>query len=159
MDKTRSTTRPCDIQEKNPPSKIKSEKKKRIEKESISDSESDKENEIVIKREKKVSVEQKTKFEFPGEYSDTKPILILSKSDYHQFIPGTKKFSEIQFITEPIYNAMMKCMRDVFKFHDDYDTANNNPEMKIHRSITNVLRNSINTNQFTEKKEKEEKEI
>ena len=163
MDKTRSTNRPTDIQEKIPPSKVQSEKKKRIEKESISDSESDKENEIIIKREKKVSVEQKTGFEspeeFPEEFSYTKPILILSKSNYHQFIPKTKKFSEVQFITEPIYNAMMRCIRDVFKFHDDYDTANNNPEMKIHRSITNALRNSINTDQFTEKEEKETEEF
>jgi hypothetical protein len=159
MDKTRSTNRPSDIQEKKPPSKIQSEKKKRIEKESISDSESDKENEIVIKRKKKISVEKKTGFEYPEEFSDTKPILILSKSDYHQFIPETKKFSEVQFITEPIYNAMMMCIRDVFKFHDDYEMANKNSEMKTHRSITNALRNSINTNQFTEKEEKETDEF
>ena len=158
MDKTRSTNRPSDIQEKIPPSKVKSEKKRRIEKESISDSESDKENEIIVTRKKKISVEKKTEFEYPEEFSDTKPILILSKSDYHQFILETKKFSEIQFITEPIYNAMMRCIRDVFKFHDDYEMANKNSEMKTHRSITNALRNSINTNQYTTEEEIVERE-
>jgi hypothetical protein len=155
MDKTQPRTSPTVKQEKGQPLKKQSDKKNRIEKESISDSESDKENEIVIKREQKVSVEQETEFEFPEEFSDTEPILFLSKSDYHQFIPKTNKFSKVQFITEPIYNAMMRCMQDVFKFHDDYDTANNNPEMKTHRNITNALRNSINTNQFTEKETEE----
>jgi len=158
MDKTRSTNRPSDIQEKIPPSKVKSEKKRRIEKESISDSESDKENEIIVTRKKKISVEKKTEFEYPEEFSDTKPILILSKSDYHQFIPETKKFSEVQFITEIIYHALMKCVINVFKFHTAYDTANNDPEMKIHRNITNALRNSINKNQYTTEEEIVEKE-
>ena len=158
MDKTRSTNRPSDIQEKSLPSKIKSEKKRRIEKESISDSENDKENEIIVTQKKKKSVEKKTDFEYPEEFSDTKPILILSKSDYHQFIPETKKFSEVQFITEHIYNALMKCVIDVFKFHTAYDTANNNPEIKTHRSIINALRNSINTNQFTTEAEGLEEE-
>ena len=62
MDKTRSTNRSSDIQEKSLPSKIKSEKKRRIEKESISDSESDKENEIIVTQKKKKSVEKKTDF-------------------------------------------------------------------------------------------------
>ncbi len=158
MDRTSSTNRPSDIQEKSLPSKIKSEKKRRIEKESISDSEIDKENEIIVTQKKKKSVEKKTGFEYPEEFSDTKPILILSKSNYHQFIPKTKKFYEVQFITERIYNALMKCMINVFNFHTAYDTANNNPAMKIHRNITNSLRNSINTNQYITEEEIEEKE-
>ena len=160
MDRTSSTNSPSDIQEKSLPSKIKSEKKRRIEKESISDSEIDKENEIIVTQKKKKSVEKKTDFEYPEEFSDTKPILILSKSNYHQFIPETKKFSEVQFITENIYNALMKCVIDVFKFHTAYEMANNNPAMKIHRNITNSLRNSINTNKFTTEAEglEEEKE-
>ena len=53
MDRTSSTNRPSDIQEKSLSSKIKSEKKRRIEKESISDSEIDKENEIIVTQKKK----------------------------------------------------------------------------------------------------------
>jgi len=158
MDRTSSTKRPSDIQEKSLPSKIKSEKKRLIEKESISDSEIDKENEIIVTQKKKKSVEKKTDFEYPEEFSDTKPILILSKSNYHQFIPETKKFSEVQFITENIYNALMKCVIDVFKFHTAYEMANNDPETKNHRSITNALRNSINTNKFTTEAEGLEEE-
>ncbi len=158
MDRTSSTNRSSDIQEKSLPSKIKSEKKRRIEKESISDSESDKENEIIVTQKKKKTVEKKTDFEYPEEFSNVKPILILSKSDYHQFISQTEKFSKVQFITEHIYNALMKCVINVFKFHTAYDTANSNPAMKIHRNITNSLRNTINTNQYTTEEEIEEKE-
>ena len=128
------------------------EKKRRIAKESDSESE----NEITFNENKKISIEPKTEFEHPEEYSGSKSEITLSHTNYNQFILRSKKFSEVQFITEPIYYALCNCISNVFKFHAAYDAAKNDSVSNKRLSITNALRNSIDTNPINTEEEQED---